>query len=807
MVTHIRPLSIRAGGMVAALALVLAACGGADERVAKHADRGAAFVTEGNLDKARVEYRNALQIDPKNAAVMLELAKVEESQGDLQRASSGFQSAIEQSEEGSPTQLEARANFGRMLVFAGLAERAREVVEPGLAVDPSHPQLLTVRAAARNKLGDTIGAFEDVEAALVKQPDSEEALALYASLWLVSSRQDKAIETLEQGIKRLPRSIDLRLMLAESYRQMDRNEDALATLAQAIELDRKRLDLRYYLARTHLALKDVDAAENVLRAAVTEMPESVEAKLALADLLAAHRSAEVAERELRALVAAQPDDVDLRLGLGRYLESRGETAKARAAYEEIVAQDEDAPAALTARNRIAALLIREQKLKEAEAVLAEVLERNPQDTEGLMLRGNIALASGRPTDAIADLRAVLRDQPNSVPVMRSLARSHLVNGEPALAEEVLKNAVQANPKDYDARLELAQVLAQQNKTEESLPIYEQLSRERPSEAATLEQYVRLLLLHKDWARARAVAANITTARPDLGLGHFLTAAAAEGEGKPDEVERELEAALALQPDATEPLSSLVRVYLSRGEGGKAMARLDKAIAVTAESGGAAPRNLKGELLLSRKEFDAAEQMFKASIERAPTWWLPYRNLAMCDVGRGDREAAIASFRKGYEKTGSAMIAGELAAYFERIGRPDDAIATYEDLVRKNPDSDIAANNLAMLLATYRSAKNEDLVRAETLSKRFSDSDNPAYLNTYGWVKYQQGQTEAALASLSEAVQRAPDSALFRYHLGLAQYRAGQVEDARSNLEQALASQPDLPGAAEARSLLDGMNKS
>jgi Flp pilus assembly protein TadD len=112
----------------------------------------------------------------------------------------------------------------------------------------------------------------------------------------------------------------------------------------------------------------------------------------------------------------------------------------------------------------------------------------------------------------------------------------------------------------------------------------------------------------------------------------------------------------------------------------------------------------------------------------------------------------------------------------------------------------------MLLATYRSKQSDQLVRAESLTHRFSGSDNPQFLNTYGWVKFQRGLIAEALPPLSEAVEKAPDTALFRYHLGLAQYRAGQVEIGRQNLEQALSSQPNLPGAAEARTLLGEMNK-
>ena len=63
-----------------AIALVLAAtllgaCGGKEERKARYLERGKAYFEEQNFDKARVEFRNVLQIDPKTAEAYLYLAE------------------------------------------------------------------------------------------------------------------------------------------------------------------------------------------------------------------------------------------------------------------------------------------------------------------------------------------------------------------------------------------------------------------------------------------------------------------------------------------------------------------------------------------------------------------------------------------------------------------------------------------------------------------------------------------------------------------------------------------------------------
>jgi len=148
---------------------------------------------------------------------------------------------------------------------------------------------------------------------------------------------------------------------------------------------------------------------------------------------------------------------------------------------------------------------------------------------------------------------------------------------------------------------------------------------------------------------------------------------------------------------------------------------------------------------------------------------------------------------------------ELAALYERQGRIDDAINQYEALYQRRPHLELAANNLAMLLVTYRK-DHTSLDRARDLTAPFANSDVPALLDTRGWVMFKRGEVLQALAALEKASADAPDSKVIRYHLGMAELQAGRRERARADLELALSGAGSFAGSEEAREALASLKE-
>jgi tetratricopeptide (TPR) repeat protein len=790
--THLR-LTLTAFALAACL--LQAGCGSAESRKARYVQHGQGYFDAGNYDKARVEFRNAGQIDPKDAQVRYLLGQVAEKTGDIREAIGQYRAAIGM----DPKYPQPRAALGRLFVYGGLPDKAMEVVAPGLALAPKNAQLLTVRAAAHLRLGDKDGALADGTAAVHLAPDDEYAIALLASIDEQRGQGDQAIQVVQDGLRRLPKNLDLRVILADLLMRKQLPQQAESQLQQVVVLDPKGLVNRYRLAKFYLTQKNTDAAERAMREAVAAVPDSADAKVQLVQFLAAQRGRERALAEVDQLIAHEPDNNTLKVTLGQLLAQAGATEQAERRFREVIASAGKRPDGLSARARLAALLVARGEMPAAGTLVDEVLKENPRDNDALILRSQIALANGEAANAIADLRVVLRDQPNAVPLMRALAQAYERNDQPDLAGEALRNALQIAPGDVSLRFELAQLEISQGKLENAAPLLTQLAKDDPLNVQVQTALFKVLTARKQFAEARAIAASVQKTRPDLGLGDYLSGLVDEVEGKNELAVRDYEQALKIQPGASEPLLAVTRLDLRLKQSARASHRLEALIA--ARPAEPLARTILGELLLSQNQADAAIAAYQGAVQAAPKWANAYHGLALAQMSAKHDEDAVRTLRQGIASAQEpSILVVDLSALLQRLGRADEAIALYDGLLARDPKSAFAANNLAVLLVTAKSDA-ASLARAQHLADQLASSSGAGVLDTRGWVKFKSGDYRGAVSLLQQAVDKAPDSSELRYHLAMAQLRGGSQQLAVRNLEMALRTQQPFPGIDDARAAL------
>jgi tetratricopeptide (TPR) repeat protein len=155
---------------------------------------------------------------------------------------------------------------------------------------------------------------------------------------------------------------------------------------------------------------------------------------------------------------------------------------------------------------------------------------------------------------------------------------------------------------------------------------------------------------------------------------------------------------------------------------------------------------------------------------------------------GAEEEAVSRIDSALKRSpGNPEIAYQRAVFLERAGRIDAAISALEGLHRDRPQDPSITNALGYTLADHK----RELPRAEQLirSALAAEPDNPALLDSLGWVLFRRGQFDAALPELERAFRLLHDGDVGA-HWGEALWAAGKKDAARSTWERALAADPD-----------------
>jgi len=783
--------------LLVALLAMITGCGGSSEaRKARHVQQGQEFMAERNYTKARIEFRNALQIDPKDAQVRGLAGIASERLGEYDDAVKYYRVALAADE----SLIEVRARLARIYAVAGLADEAMDLLKPGLDASPDSAELLSVRAVVHEQRGDPDAGLSDAERAYQLKPRDSDVVAALAGIRWRAGNRDEAVSIVSQAIAADPDNLDLRVLSSRLLLALGRTADAERQLLEMVRLDPSKVEHRGLLAQVYIQEGKVDEAIEIIRAAVAVDPGRVETKIALGELLAAHKSFEDAMAQLEKFRAEAPRDQDLQIAIADFYLANGRSNLASSIYREIIKSAATVARATTARNRMASVELREGRVDEASKLVSEVLAENPNDADALVIRGEISMQRGDPSAAVSDLRSAFANQSDSVPLAISLARAQLAADQPELAEQTLRTVVQTNPRNVEARFALAQFLIETGREKQARPVLEQLVNEQPGNSTALEGLTRLQLAGQDLAAALSTARTIQTLQPRSATGYLLEGEALRAQEKLDAARQAYERAAVVDPSAVEPVVALTRLDVSAGKLDVALARLDEQLGKFPSQ--AMLQALRGDVLMTMQRPKDAAVSYTAAIKLMPGSAQPYRGLAAAMITMNQPDKAAEALESGLKATGgSRQLAVDVANLQSQTGRIEDAIKTYEAALRRNPNDNVLANNLAMLLVNERSDA-ASLERAGQLAERFAKSENAIFLDTYGWVAYKRGKYPDALAALEKAVAKAPSAPELRYHLGMTQLKLGMEEQARANLKTAAMAGPGYPVFEEARKALE-----
>jgi tetratricopeptide (TPR) repeat protein len=776
------------------LAMVLvSACSSKEDRKKNYFDRGMELYEQGNYSKASLEFRNVLQIDPKDADAYYMFGLLEEKEENWRKAFSLFFRATEL----NPKHLDAQVHLGTIYVLAGEIDKALQSADAALAIKADHAEALVLKGFALAKSGKNDEAISEALNAIESDPGNVEAASLLSALYADQGDLDRAIQIAEDSLAQHTDRVASYLLLARLYAKASKDEDVVRVLTDLIQSNPNELQHRLHLASYYKEKGNNDLSEGVIRQAVDDLPDSVDAKIALIAFLKSSGDKASAESLLQQYAAQYPERYAFKLELARHYISAKNSEEAINVLSDVIDHAGLKKEGLTARTLKASLLAREGASDQANKLIEEVLEADPKFKDALLVRAGIALISDDSDKGIADLRTLLKEDPSYVKAHRLKARAHLKRGEVGLARQSLEDAISLRPQEATTNFELVQLLIQIGEIEDAVVVLQKMRKFAPKELAVLRGLGIVNLKLKNWDELLDVAKTLQKEYKDEALGYYYEGIVLQNKKQLDESIPVLVHALELKPDAIDVLVALSKSFLNLDRSDDALAQIEKVLELNPDHYHAL--NLMGEIYLSNKQLKEAESALNRSLSIKDDWSVPYMNLVKIKLVEGKQSDAVDLMKKGFEKSHDPVLGIELANTQDNLGQIEEAIQTYQRILAKQPNHMLASNNLAMILLRGEPDQ-EKLDQALELVEQFSASENPIVLDTVGWAHIRRGETDKAISVLRRAHRKNTGLPEIDYHLALAYQKIGDIQAAKNHIDAALASGKSFEGLNEAKIL-------
>ncbi len=451
-------------------------------------------------------------------------------------------------------------------------------------------------------------------------------------------------------------------------------------------------------------------------------------------------------------LALEPENVEARQAVGLLLVRLN---KPEDAVEHLVKVIEHGPTNYEIAFTQLGLLFGQDKVTSAELTVMQLLrERYPQEPRAHRVYAELAVTTDDKAGALAAAEEALRLAPRDVPA-RVLRNRLLAGGERADEAIVdMEQLIREKPDDEGLRTNYARMLVQAGRYEKALVEFERMLADFP-ENPDLEYSVALLLLEqKQYPQARLRLENLLESGQYTNEAAYYLGRIAQDETLYDQAigwylrVRSGDYAIESQTRVADMLAKLGQIDKAREHLAELRQQVDdEALQVRLYLA-------EGQLLRDAKRSQEAYDWYSASLQRFPD-------------------------------DPDLLYARALTA--EKIERLDWLERDLLAIIAQDPENATALNALGYTLAD-RTTRYDEAFRYidKALALR---PDDPAIIDSMGWVKYRLKDYEAAERYLRQAYAKLPDAEIAA-HLGEVLLVRGETDQARELVLNALQQAPE-----------------
>ena len=753
---------VRAATALLSAAVLLCSCASNPQAAkAKYLAEGQNYMKKGQFGDAAIEFRNALRLDPRFVDAYYQLAQAGLAQHDWNAA----YAALEKTIDLDPTRLDARLDRGRLYLAARQFKNAEDEANFILkqqSSDVGAYQLLGAALIGEQKPDGALTAFEKVAEL---RPNDPSAYVNMALVEISLRRFPDAEQHLKKAVAVDPTSIPAYTDLANFYRMQNR----------ALE------------------------AEQVFQDGIAGNPAATSLYIECASMLASQGRKDDAGALLDKLRKQLPNSASAAMDIGDYYFQRKQTDQALAEYRRGLSFSRGD---LDIKKRMQDLYLTTGQLQLAADLDKELLKEAPKDVLVRIDHGRLLMGQGKPQDATIFLQTVVADAAGSPQAHYYLAMAFWQNGDLGRAHGALMDALRVSQGFPIALQALARLSLAQGSGSDSQIYAQELVQRFPADPENRQLLAGALARQ---GKLRPAEEQILVAKqlaPDDPGVHLNMAQIYSGEKKWQEAQKEFETAVQLDPRNATALVQLADFLTARNESAQALALVQQYIA--ANPSDANGHVILGSLNFQSKNYSISQAEFERAIQIDPNNIQAYLRLGQVFEKQGQSDLAIARYQKALDlQPKFPPLATMIGNMYLNRGDLETARKYYAQALASDPNFAVAMANTAWVDA--QEGKDLDVALGMAQKAKSMEPDVPTITDTLAWVMYKRDNYTAAVPLLEDCVQKDPDSAKFRYHLGMALLGSGQKQKAKTNLEAALRMKLDGGDAQKAQQALAQLN--
>ena len=495
----------------------------------------------------------------------------------------------------NPANAEARKMLGRAYLALGQYDDARRLFDSLLDDRPDDAELVALKGLTELGGGKVNRGVKELERALKLAPKSNALRQQLARAYIAQGQTEQAVSQLDAMAEQGGDAMQVRFLKVYAYlkdgkiemarktaekmraaapdnpevdnligtiEMLDGHSDrAREAFSHALRLQPDNFGALRSLARLDEAEGHFDAAAKRYQAILDKQGDDVRVMLELARLAGLQKDVDGQVQWLQRARKADPKDLPSRLALAELLIRQNKLARAEAVIREIEQNHADAPALLAVKGR---LYMRQKRYTQADSVFNKLIAALPEKDAGYYLQAQNMLKRGNAGEALKLLRKAYSLNPDSVRNAILLAKVELASDNPTAARILADKVIKAVPDAAPGYLLKGDSLLAEKRYREAARVFDAGWAVAPERELALRRFRVARRMHQG-DKAYAILEGWMQKHPDDDRVALELATAYQMDGEFDKAIGYYEQVVRAQPDNAVALNNLAWMYGEKGD--------------------------------------------------------------------------------------------------------------------------------------------------------------------------------------------------------------------------------------------------